>query len=201
MKRLLLLTFATMLAAAGMAQCIARVAPYNGGKLTVTSSEKLFSGCEMSLCRYVDAQNKTIYAIELDLTDRGEHACEGNLFTVHFKDGSRISMTNMFDAKAEIDHDSYISTQTHTYTDFVPVYDGWYDAIYSVPVSGTYVENMPVNRTTAYLTLFYIISKQDIQKIAKVNVSQVSIVTDGETIVKKARGISRSIAALYEVLK
>lgn len=201
MKHLILSLFAMTLSAAGMAQCVDRIVPYDGGKVTITSPDKLFSGCEMRLCRWDRPQSQKVFAIQLDLTDRAEHVCQGNLLTIHFKDGTRISLTNMQDTQADITHESYIDTRQHTYTDIVPVYDGWYDAIYGVPVTGTYTENVPVSRTTSFLSLFYILSPKDIEKIAQGKVSQISLVTDQQTIIKKARPLSEAIAAQYNVLK
>lgn len=201
MKKLFVVFAALMACICVSAQTIERVTDFEGGKVVMTSAERLFSGCKMRLCTYTGADKKKVYGIGLELTDRATHVSEGNVFTIHFKDGSRITLHNLWDTKAEVTQEQHVNTYHHSYTDFVPVYDAWVDAIYSVPIDRSYVEHVPVTSTSTFTTLYYIVTPAQLDKIAQGDVSKVSIVTNEETIVKKARPLSEAVASLREVLK
>lgn len=182
------------------AHTIERQGTFDGGKITVTSQEKLFSGCQMRMCRLVK-DHKTFYELELDLTDRADHVCEGNLFNIHFSDGSVISLTNLKDTQARVVREEHMETYTHTYTHYAHYYSPWSGCFYSVPVTRCYQEHVPVCTTTTFASLYYVITPQQIDKIINGNVKAVSIVTDNNTIVKKARPLSRAVADLYSIVR
>lgn len=200
MKKMILSAMVFVCAMTMNAQTIERIMDIEGGKVWVTSQEKLFSGCQLRMGRYEDGTD-VVYGLILELTDRANHVCAGNLFTIHLKDGSRITLTNLWDTKADVEHEDYVETFNRTNTNFMFLYDAWDEAIYSVPVTTSYQERVPVHKTTSRATLSYIITEKQIQKIIDSNVKQVSIVTDEGTIVKKARPLSDAVSVLYEVVK
>lgn len=200
MKKIFVIIAAMMATVLASAQTIERVTDFEGGKVAMTSAEKLFSGCKMRLCTYVGADKKKIYGIALELTDRATHVSEGNVFTIHFEDGSRITLHNLWDTKAEVTQEHHVDTYRHVQTDFIPVYDAWDDAFYSVPVDRSYTEHVPVTSTKTFTALYYIVTTAQLDKIEKGDISKVSIVTDEETIVKKARPLSSAIAKLRTIL-
>lgn len=197
----LLIIFALLSSMTVGAQNIERTTNYKGGVVKITSAEKIFSGCQIRLCNYTDSKGGITYGLEVDLTDRTNHVCEGNNLTIHFKDGSRITVSNLWDTKAEVKHESYVQSYDHTVTDFVPVYDAWLDAVYSAPITRHYTEHVPVDNVTTFARLYYILTPAQIEKIISSKIKDVTIVTDENTIVKKARPFSEAVSELYEVVR
>lgn len=183
------------------AQIIEKRYENEDGTAYLTNAVSLFSGCKLRMCSYHFKDGRIAYGIGLDMTDRIDHVCKGNLLTIHFKDGSRISLSNLYDTKADVHQEHSISTQDHYHTDYIPVYDGWYDAFYAVPVETRYTTTTPVVRTTTFASLYYVVTPEQISKIAEGNVADMSIVTDSETIVKKARPLSRAVKELFPAVE
>lgn len=156
----------------------------HGAHLRITSANRLFSGCGLRLCEYTPVGQKTYYGIELDIEDRIIRARKGDLFTIYLKDGQKIVLRNLYDVKSEVTQELETETQTEMYTDFVPVYDAWYGAVYTVPMIGTYRRPRTVVRTNSFVKLHYIISKEDLNRIATSTVDHITIATDQSPIDK-----------------
>lgn len=172
-----------------------------GAHVRITSANRLFSGCGVRICEYTPKGEKQAqYALELDIQDRVIRARKGNLLTVHLYDGSKVVLKNLYDAESEVTETVENQLESNTYTDFVPVYDGWYDAVYSVPVTRRYSYTRPVVRRESWVKLYYIITPAQMQQIIDGQVESVVVATDREPIEKTGRDlpeILRGLMALF----
>lgn len=199
MKKLMILLVASI-SLCCQAQNIERKTELDGGILSVTSAEKLFSGCKMRLCHFVSKEDN-LYGLELDLTDRVRSVSKGNLLTITFRDESTIVLENLYDTQAEVTVERSVESRTEFGTTFVSGYDPWFGVFYSEPVRTAYTADVPVMRTSTFASLYYLITPQQIKKIINGKVSNIQIVTDSETICKKARPISDNFELLYSLFK
>lgn len=170
-----------------------------GAHVRVTSANRLFYGCGVRVCEYTPQGGHAQYALELDIEDRVIRASKGDLLTIYLKDGSTVVLRNLYDAKSEVTEHIETETDTEYQTDFVPVYDGWYDAIYTVPVTRTYRRTRPVVRRDSWIKLYYEISSAQTQKITNGEVDHIVIATDRQPIEKTGRDLPEILRGLMEL--
>lgn len=173
-----------------------------GAHVRITSANPLFYGCKVRVCEYTPkGKKKSQYAIELDIQDRIIKASKGDLLTIRFDDGSKVVLKNLYDAESEVTETIENETESGMYTDYVPVYDGWYDAIYSVPVTRTYHYTRPVVRQKSFVKLYYYVSEEQVQKIINSKVTDIVIATDLESIEKAGHSLPEIINGLMSLFK
>lgn len=153
----------------------------HGGHLRITSANYLFSGCQLRLGEYT-LGNQKHYGLEFDIEDRIISASKGDLLTIYLEDGSKVVLKNLENAKSEVTEHVEEETETHMYTDFVPVYSHMYDAVVAVPYTGTYTTRRPVVRQDSFVKLYYVISLQDMNRIINGKVDHITLATDRDPI-------------------
>jgi len=167
-----------------------------GAHVRITSANRLFYGCGVRVCEYTPKGEAPVYALELDIEDHVIRASKGRLLTIHLTDGKTVVLSNLYDAKSEVTESVEMQTETGLYTDFVPVYDGWYDAVYSVPVTSTYRYSRPVVKRESWIKLYYIISPEQIQQIIHSQVDYIVIATDRTPIEKSGEDLPEILQGL-----
>lgn len=170
-----------------------------GAHVRLTSANRLFMGCGLRLCEYTPKGEKTYYSIELDIEDRIIRARKGALFTIYLTDGTTVVLRNLYDAKSEVTEHVETETDTEMHTDFVPVYDAWYDAVYTVPVTRTYRYSRPVVRQDSFVKLHYIISRADLDRIMAAKVDHIVVATDRQPIEKTGRDLPEILSRLFSL--
>ena len=170
------------------------------GRIVTTSGEDLFIGCRMHLSANVDKHNNPVsYNIVLDLTDRMTYANSGDCLTIHMANGNDIVLHNMFDTKADVTREEYIQTYTQPVTRYMTGFSPWC-GFYGMPVTGYYTQHVPAVRTTTFARLYYKVTPAQLSEIANNKVKGISIVTNAETLNKKARPLSSAVAELYPTI-
>lgn len=168
----------------------------DGAQLRITSANRIFSGCELRICQYTPKGQNPVYGICLDIQDRIIRASAGDLLTIHMKDGSTIQLKNLYNAESEVHERVENEVETGMYTDYVPVYSAWHDAVVAAPITRTYQYSHPVVREDSWVRLYYIMTPEQMSRVAEGKVDHIELVTDRETIVRKAHAISRAIQNL-----
>lgn len=172
-----------------------------GARVRITSSERIFSGCNLRVCQYVTVKQDTVYGVELDIEDEVIQSRKGNLLTIQFANGRMVVLKNLYDTKSEQVQRVETETDTQFYTDYVPVYDAWLDAVYTVPVTNSYRRSRPVVRTESLAKLYYLITKEQITEICNNEVTGVVIVTDSHPIRQRVKGLSDSVRELFGLFR
>ena len=185
------------------AQTVEKKIEAEEGLLKITSAEKLFSDCKIRMCSFTPNEKgaKTLYGIELDLTDRVQSASKGDLLIISFEDGSTIELANLYDTQAEVSQETRMETQHNMGTAYVPAHRAWGRVIGAHPLTYTYEEDVPVTTTTTFASLYYKVTEEQIDKIIKGDIKGIKIVNNRETIEKKARPFSEAVADLFPVIK
>lgn len=168
----------------------------DGARLRMTSANSIFSGCELRVCQYTPQGKNPVYGICLDIQDRIIHASAGDLLTIYMKDGNRVQLKNLYNAQSEVHEHVENELETEVYTDYVPVYSAWHDAIVAAPVTRTYQYTRPVVREDSWVRLYYMMTPDQMSQVAEGKVDHIELVTDRETIVRRAHRISRAIRNL-----
>lgn len=176
------------------AQSIEKKAEFEGGQVEITSAQKLFSDCKLRMSRY-EKDGNVKYGLVLEMKDLASHVDKGSQFTITFKDGSTISLSNLRDSEATVKREA----STKTVSDDVTVYRAWRGIGRARSVSVYHEE--PVITTTTFIRTFYIVTPEQIEKISTNKIKNVSIVTDEETIQKKASSLSKIVATLFPLIK
>lgn len=167
-----------------------------GAHVRITSANRLFYGCGVRICEYTPKGQKSVYSLELDIEDRIIHASKGDLMTITMYDGQTVKLRNLYDAQSEVTEHVENETETQMYTDYVPVYDGWYGAVYSMPVTRSYRYTRPVVRQDSFVKLHYIISENQMKTIMNGKVESITIATDREPIEKTGRDLPEILKGL-----
>lgn len=173
----------------------------DGAHVRITSANRLFYGCGLRVCEYTPKGGKTLYALELDIEDRVLRVSKGDLLTIRLANGKNVTLQNLYDAQSEVTQTIVDEAQTHLYTDMVPVYDVWYDAVYAIPVTTSYHTTRPVVRQDSFVKLYYIIHPDQLQEIISNEVKSVVIATDRETIEKDGEDLPEILQVLMNLFK
>lgn len=168
-----------------------------GARVRITSADRICSGCKLRICQYTESGKQPLYGLELDVENRVIRARKGNLLTIQLADGKSVVLKNLYDTKSEQTETVENETTTNFYTSYVPVYDAWYDAVYTVPVTDTYRTSRPVVRTESLAKLYYLITPEQVNQIVQSEVTGIVIATDSEPIRQRPRGLSDSVRELF----
>ena len=200
MKKILLgLTALLAVSCSTVKQIEVNTTDEHGAHVQITSGVRLFGGCSLRMCQYTMPGHKSIYGIALDIENQIVHASQGDMLNIYLKDSSVISLQNLYDTQSEVEEHVETRLQTNTYTDFVPVYDAWYGAFYSVPVYRTMHYTEPVVYQESWVRLYYYISDADLSKLMNARVDHISIATDSFTISRSGRKTPKAVKELMEL--